>query len=215
MTETQTRVSLGRLQELLKSTWLPIVEGLHDEFDYLDIYKNTKPHVGYEGYIPFVDGGAEFWVMISSWEIIENSWFQTTIGPALQKSFWDEVNTADDAESGKDEKFFDEQLDYYDSYEAGVWLKCRCLVEELEDGSWEASFDSYLCEDNYGRDYISWLRCYGANPNQTVGDFLEVVHQNDFETEEGLVKFLRNVAQQQVDYLKQLRDGIEEKEEES
>jgi hypothetical protein len=41
-----------------------------------------------------------------------------------------------------------------------------------ESGKPEVYIDAYLNTDlNYGRDHIGWLRCYGTDPNQTIGEF--------------------------------------------
>lgn len=64
--------------------------------------------------------------------------------------------------------------------------KARAIIYSPEDhqnetGDWEVYIDAYLNTDlNYGRDHISWLSCYGSNPNQTVGDFKRTIPIAEF-----------------------------------
>jgi hypothetical protein len=64
------------------------------------------------------------------------------------------------------------------------YWKARVMFEDVDDhnGGSEprVQIDAYLCLDSYGRDYISWLSCYGTNPNRTVGDFKAVIPLDKF-----------------------------------
>ena len=115
-----------------------------------------------DGYISLNDGG---WQVVTSAELygayIENNYpvsMQTYIDYSIQ-------------EYGKDNDEFDEDLQ-----ELFWYYKVFCF---LQDNT--AIFQVYLCLDEYGRDYISWLRCYGSNPNQTVGTWEVVIPVEEIE----------------------------------
>jgi hypothetical protein len=195
-------VEVNTLQELLTSEWLPVIRSLESEetgFDVISTHLNMQPHVSRSGYIPLVIGGGEFWVLITTWKICKNGWFKSTIGPSEQRVMDNVLNSPEFSTE-------EELEDYLDSSDAGVWLKGRCSVSKTDTG-WEAEFDAYLCSDNHGRDYISWVSHWGANPDQTIGDFSVIAQQDQFRTEDELRLFLRDVAQQQVNYLTNLRDA--------
>ncbi len=194
---TTTQISIAQLQTLLEQEWLPVIMSIQYEFDTLDDRVDMKPHVGYDGYIPFVDGGGVYSGMITGNTVMDNGWFKTTIGPDYDKYFREYLDDGGDEEEARE---------YYGSSESCSWLKCRCLVREGDDGTWEAEFDSFICTDSYGRDSISWLKYMGGKSDQTIGSFCEVIHQSQFNNIEQLRQFLKNVAQQQVDYLIRLRD---------
>lgn len=200
-------ISIERLQELLEEVWKPIIESVDYDFDCMSSRFNMKPHVSYDGYCAFVDGGAEYYGMITSYQVWQNDWFKSlALNGRIQQSFDDYVESL--REEGKDEEEADDLArEDYDSSEAALWLKCRCSVNELEDGTWKAKFDAYLCEDSYGRDSIPWLVYMGGKSNQTIGTFDDGFKQGDFSSEEELETELAGMANRQVAYLVELRDA--------
>jgi hypothetical protein len=72
------------------------------------------------------------------------------------------------------------------------WYEHEVIMNDIEDIYWyykafcflrdgKAVFQVYLCLDEDGRDYISWLVQMGYNPNMTVGNWEKKIEFDEIE----------------------------------
>ena len=117
------------------------------------------------GFISFNQGG---------WQVETTGWLYDAYSlgkyPACMSRYTHP--TEEDLEGYEDHE--NPELEYMSDI---TWLyKAYCF---LQDGT--AVFQVYLCLDEHGRDYISWLKEMGGNPKQTVGNWEVIIPVDEIE----------------------------------
>lgn len=160
-------------------------------------------HIGRDGFIPWTSGGFELVLPAS----LSHHWGSGCAPKPIQAIIdGQEPSLADDWQRQHDDAppFLDcvnadpgdpaaEWTERAMEFESEWWAedpscyfwKARVMFEDVDDHNGgdvpRVSIDCYLNTDlEYGRDYISWLSCYGTNPNRTVGEFKAVIPLDKF-----------------------------------
>jgi hypothetical protein len=105
------------------------------------------------------------------WEAAEKQLGEQTFGPMDQEPKWIE-------------EYYEVEHEYLLEGSTYFW-KCRAIFYDATNSDNELDgdailFETYLNTDlEYGRDYVSWLSCYGASPDQTVDGYRKWVLVKD------------------------------------
>ncbi|WP_158010656.1 hypothetical protein [Tardibacter chloracetimidivorans] len=162
-----------------------------------------------DGFIPWTSGGYEVCLPAS----LSHAWGSGSAPEPIQKIIDNETDLIADTwkqqypdrppflecvlgEHGQEleEQAQEYEMESWQGDDSCYFWKARVMFlapgdPQNETGKLEVYLDAYLNTDlNYGRDHISWLRCHGSNPNQTVGTFKRTIDADVFAsmTEEQL-----------------------------
>lgn len=148
-----------------------------------------------DGFIAFTNGGFTCTLAQDLWSDIGSGGVPVALKPwadNLQeqclKDFEDQhgFDPYQTDDHDKVEMFWEFESEWWCNSPAVYYWKARAIVYEADNphrpkGAPECDcvlFDAYLCDDEYGRDYIEWLQCYNSNPDRTHGKWSKVVALN-------------------------------------
>ena len=124
-----------------------------------------------DGYIPYTDGGWDIWGTVSLDMAHSCGDVPAGLSPKIDNivanakdEFCDQVGREWHPEDCHDLNYAEIESSYL--MEACYHYRAKCFIE-LSKGI--ATFQAYICCDEYGRDYIGWLRACGGNPDRTIG----------------------------------------------